>query len=50
MREVVEKEEENSDFIPLLPYEYMIYAPEYSALLDMIQVNEKDETLRRRTY
>lgn len=45
LREVAEKEEENSDFIPLLPYEYMIYAPEYSALLDMIQVNEKDETL-----
>lgn len=45
LRKVAEKEQVNADFIPLLPYEYMIYAPEYSELLDMIQVNEKDGTL-----
>lgn len=45
LREVAEKEHGNSGFIPLLPYEYMVYAPGYSAVLDMIQVKEKDGVL-----
>ena len=40
MIEYIEKEKDNKAFVPLHSYEYMIYAPEYTEILDTIRVKE----------
>ena len=43
---VAEQEKENTSFVPILPYEYMIYAPGYTELLDVIRIKEQEEIPR----
>ena len=43
---VAEQEKENTSFVPILPYEYMIYAPGYTELLDVIRIKEQEEISR----
>lgn len=38
--QVAEGEKDNESFIPMLSYEYMIYAPGYTELLDTIRIKE----------
>lgn len=40
LTELSEKEKDNKAFVPLHSYEYMIYAPEYTEILDTIRVKE----------
>lgn len=43
LSEVLQKEGAESSIIPMLPYEYMMFLPEYSELLDGIRVRESGE-------
>ncbi len=41
LTELSEKEKDNKAFVPLHSYEYMIYAPEYTEILDTIRVKRR---------